>query len=58
MEAEKCLEQSERLTNEKTEFELEIYAKVCYLKIFDMFMLLVFFFFFTISFILFSRAYI
>lgn len=32
LEAEKCLEQSERFTNEKIEFESEIYAKVCYLK--------------------------
>lgn len=28
MEAEKCLAQSERFSNEKTEFESAIYAKV------------------------------
>ena len=28
VEAEKCLAQSERITNEKVEFESEIYAKV------------------------------
>lgn len=29
VEAEKCLAQSERFSNEKTEFEDAIYAKVC-----------------------------
>lgn len=32
VESEKCLAQSEKITNEKMEFESALYAKVCSLK--------------------------